>query len=151
MQVDKNAKIFPVEDEKKRWRSHRAVCREVHLLSNPCDDRPESHLEFLRGGVIRAKKRGGVESLRGAQSIEVFGLRRTDLVEQRGERERLVRTAIERALKAEEIAVGELRAERRKEQEQLATDLLNDARKLLEAQQPYLAVARAVFKEYGLK
>jgi len=120
-------------------------------LSNPCDDRPESHLEFLRGGVIRAKKRGGVESLRGAQSIEVFGLRRTDLVEQRGERERLVRTAIERALKAEEIAVGELRAERRKEQEQLATDLLNDARKLLEAQQPYLAVARAVFKEYGLK
>jgi len=149
--VSGKANIFPVEDEKKRWRRHRDACEEFHLLLNPCDDRPESHLEFLRGGVIRAKKRGGAESLRGSHSIEVFGLRRTDLVEQRAEKERLVRTAIERALKATEIAVGERSAKRRREQEQLASDLLSDARKLLEPQQPYLAVARAVFKEYGLK
>lgn len=148
--VSGKANIFPVGDEKTRWRSHRAACKEVHLLLNPCDDRPESHLEFLRGGVIRAKKRGGAESLRGAQSIEVFGLQRTDLVEQRAEKERLVRTAIERALKAAEIAVGERGAKRRAEQEQLARDLLSDARKLIEPRQPYLAVARAVFKEYGL-
>lgn len=134
-----------MEEEKKRWRSHRAACKEVHLLLNPRDDRPEAHLEFLRGGIIRAKKRGGAESLRGAQLIEVFGLQRTDLVEQRAEKERLVRTAIERALKAAEIAVGERDAKRREDPEQLARDLLSDARKLLEPQQPYLAVARTVF------
>jgi uncharacterized protein (TIGR02646 family) len=149
--VSGKANIFPVEDETKRWRNHRAECKEVHLLLNPCDDKPESHLEFLRDGVIRAKKRGSVESLRGLRSIEVFGLRRSDLVEQRAEKERLVRTAVERALKAAEIAVGERNSKRRAAQEQLASDLLNDARKLLEPQQPYLAVARAVFKEYGLK
>lgn len=148
--VSGKANLFPVEDEAKRWRDHGLPCEEVHLLLNPCDDRPESHLEFLPGGVVRAKKRGRAASPRGAHSIAVFGLQRTDLVEQRAEKERQVRTAIERALKMTEIAVGETDAKRRAVQEQLASDLLDDARKLLEPRQAYLAVARAVFKEYGL-
>lgn len=151
MDMSGKANIFPVEDEKKRWRKHRATCREVHLLLNPCDDQPASHLEFLPGGVVRAKKLGRVASPRGAASIEVFGLRRTDLVEHRAEQERLVRTAIERALEAAEIADGERNAKRRAKQEGLARKLLDDARQLLKPDKPYLAVARAVFKEYGLK
>jgi hypothetical protein len=46
------------------------------LLLSPYVDTPETHLEFLREGVVRAKN----ASIKAVNSIEVYALNRSGLV-----------------------------------------------------------------------
>jgi uncharacterized protein (TIGR02646 family) len=145
------ANLFPVSDEKLRWRSHRAKNREEALLLNPCEDWPEQHLEFVDEGLVRpAVDTAGVPSVKGQASIEVYGLLRADLVEQRATKQTRVRVAIEAALEAAEIAEQEGNPLKRQRLDSLTAKLLRDARTHLDDNEPYLAAARAVFGEYGL-
>ena len=146
------ANLFPVADETHRWRCHTVNdVMEQPLLLNPCDDYPEHHLEFLSDGLVRpAVDATRQTSLKGETSIEVFGLLRQDLVEQRAAKQLMIRTAIERALKAAEIASLTTDASTKKDMTAMCEDLLKDARTHLSKQQPYLAAGEAIFREYGI-
>jgi uncharacterized protein (TIGR02646 family) len=148
--ISGKANIFPVANEKARWRSHTAPNKEAPLLLNPCDDDPAKHLEFIANGLVRPVITNGRPSAKAQVSIEVYGLLRGDLVEQRRIKETRVRAALERALKAAEIAEGEANAARRASQDLLAKQLLADARTHLANEEPFLATARTIFREYGL-
>ena len=149
--VSGKANLFPVADESRRWRSHRAKNREEPLLLNPCDDDPEQHLEFLDKGLVRpALDAGGTPSRKGEASIEVYGLTRQDLVEQREKKQTRVRAAIQRArelaAKAQTTADPAMRAFL----DDQAKGLMREARTHLDKTEPYLAAVRAVFREFGL-
>lgn len=146
------ANLFPVVDEAHRWRSHTAPnVNEQPLLLNPCDDYPDQHLEFLNDGLVRAvADTAGNPSPKGETSIEVFGLLRHDLVEQRAAKQLMIRAAIERALEAAEIAEDTDDITRREKWLNLSANLLMDARAHLDPRQPYRAASEAIFREYGI-
>lgn len=146
------ANLFPVVDEAHRWRSHTATnVNEQPLLLNPCDDYPDQHLEFLNDGLVRAvADAAGNPSPKGETSIEVFGLLRHDLVEQRAAKQLMIRAAIERALEAAEMAEDTDDITRREKWLNLSANLLMDARAHLDKRQPYRAASEAIFREYGI-
>lgn len=69
--------FFPVEDESKRQFFHSEPTDEIPLLLDPCSDHPEDHLQFTRDGIVVRK------SEKGECSIQVYGLNRRFLVEER--------------------------------------------------------------------
>lgn len=149
--VSGKANLFPVVEESRRWRSHRAKNREEPLLLNPCDDDPEQHLEFIKKGLVRpAIDAGGVPSRKGKESIKVYGLLRKDLVVERGKKQTRVRAALQQALefaaKAQTTSDPDMQAFLDKH----AKDLMQEAQAHLDKTEPYLAAARAVFREFGL-
>jgi hypothetical protein len=78
---------FPLGSEEKRAYDPKGIDREDPLLLDPSIDHPEQHLEFVEDCVLRARKDPGTNtpSSRGAASISVFGLNRSDLVMERQE------------------------------------------------------------------
>jgi hypothetical protein len=142
---------FPVAQEEQRWRSHEEPCLETPHLLNPCEEDPAAHLEVVPGGLLRAKLHVDVESVKGATSIAVYGLLRGDLVDARRSKELFVRAALESALKAAELAEKATDAATRDDFKRMAAKLLADARMHGAQTQPFLAVTRAVFSEFGLK
>lgn len=150
--VSGKANLFPVADEKHRWRSHsKRRIREEPLLLDPCTDDPALHLEFLGDGLVRATvDAAGSSSPKGQASIDVYGLLRADLVEQRAAKQVRVRAAIERALNAAILAQQTPQGPTRSDLVALAARLLEDARTHLDDREPYLAATRAVFREFGL-
>jgi uncharacterized protein (TIGR02646 family) len=72
---------FPLLDEARRARRPEVEASEggQRLLLHPCRDKPETHLEFLPSGSVRARRR----SSKGATSIKVYALRRKGLKEER--------------------------------------------------------------------
>lgn len=72
---------FPLADEAKRSVDPEdfQLLGEEPLLLHPCRDRPEEHLEFLAGGLIREQE----GSARGRATITVLGLQRKALKEAR--------------------------------------------------------------------
>jgi uncharacterized protein (TIGR02646 family) len=149
--VSGKANLFPVADEARRWRSHRGKNREEPLLLNPCDDQPEQHLEFLDKGLVRpALDAAGNPSRKGDTSIEVYGLTRQDLVEQREKKQKLVRLAIERARRLAAQAAITADAGTRAFLDEEVKDAMREARTHLDKSEPYLAAARAVFREFEL-
>ncbi len=150
--VSGKANIFPVADEKHRWKSHsQRKVLETHMLLDPCSDDPEAHLEFVPDGLVVAvtDDKGG-SSEKGRHSIDVYGLLRGDLVDQRRAKESKVRTDIENALEltmeADLLPAGGARDRLQR----LAQKLLEGARVHLSPPEPYLAMTRAIFREYGL-
>jgi len=149
--VSGKANLFPVADESRRWRSHRGRNREDPLLLNPCDDNPEQHLEFIDRGLVRAAlDAAGHPSPRGESSIEIYGLRRQDLVEQREKKQKRVRVAIEMAREFAAQAATTADAGARAFLDEQAKKAMREARTHLDKSEPFLAAARAVFREYGL-
>jgi len=73
---------FPLTSEEWRARHPDETPREVgaRLLIHPCRDNPESHLQFLANGSVRAL------SDKGEESIKTYGLRRAALAESRRNR-----------------------------------------------------------------
>ena len=73
---------FPLTSESKRARRPEEQEREVgaRLLIHPCRDHPDSHLQFLANGSVRAL------SNKGDASIKTYGLRRAALAESRRNR-----------------------------------------------------------------
>lgn len=145
------ANLFPVADESRRWRSHRGKNREEPLLLNPCDDDPEVHLEFLDKGLVRAALDGtGIPSKKGETSIEIYGLKRHDLVEQRKMKQTRVRAAIQRAREIAAKAETTTDPAIRTFLDEQAKGLMREAQTHLDKWEPFLAAVRAVFREFGL-
>lgn len=150
--VSGKANLFPIENEEHRWRSHGRKNREKALLLNPCDDNPADHLDFMDMGLVRpVRDSNGVESTKGAVSIEIYGLLRGDLVEQRAGRQTMVRATLARAFDAAASAKQTADPQARRDFERLAADLLKDAQAYLGGSEPFHAAVAAVFREYGLK
>jgi energy-coupling factor transporter ATP-binding protein EcfA2 len=71
---------FPLVTEKTRSPINGGVidiANELPLLINPCQDNPSDHLYFEQNGYVKGK------TDRGAATLEIFGLNRSDLAESR--------------------------------------------------------------------
>jgi hypothetical protein len=82
--------LFPLADESTRATGPGGERTEKRLLLNPFRDDPRAHLEFDDDGLVRPKN----GSRKGKASIEVYGLMRTGLVEDRLERLKLLRAVM---------------------------------------------------------
>ncbi|ODS37053.1 MAG: hypothetical protein A7316_01695 [Candidatus Altiarchaeales archaeon WOR_SM1_86-2] len=86
------ANRFPVGDENRRWRKHTYQNQEKPLLLNPCQDKPEKYLEFIEDEerkvcIVRAKlDESGNPKEKAKMSIEVYGLNRLGLIQNRQEK-----------------------------------------------------------------
>ncbi len=149
--VSGKANLFPIADESRRWRSHRSKNREEPLLLNPCDDDPEQHLEFLDKGLVRpALDAVGAPSRKGEASIEVYGLARKDLVEQRERKQTRVRAALQQASEIAAKALATADPVMRSFLDDQVRTLMQEAQSHLDKTEPYQAAVRAVFREFGL-
>lgn len=145
------ANLFPVADENRRWRDPHNTNDEEPLLLNPCEDEPGEHLEFFGDGLVRAVlDDDGCVSRKGEESIQVFGLQRRDLVEARDRKLKHVRALIEVALKLAETAEATTDAALRAQVDALVRQQRAAVYAHLNADEPFLAATRAVFREYGL-
>lgn len=78
--------LFPVADEGHRWVKHDQANQngEVPLLLDPCEDDPVDFIGVDDKGVVRELKPVGTpENDRARESIDVFGLNRSELVDER--------------------------------------------------------------------
>lgn len=88
--------LFPILDENFRWTKHDQANEngETPLLLDPCADHPEDFLDVDDKGVIHElKPTGTFENKCARESIDVFGLNRSDLVDER-KKERAIVAAI---------------------------------------------------------
>jgi len=76
------ANRFPIANPPRAVRPGQEA-REQRLLLHPCLDHPEQHLEFIAEGAIRPALVGNQPSEMGRYSIEVYGLDRPGLVQER--------------------------------------------------------------------
>jgi uncharacterized protein (TIGR02646 family) len=89
--------LFPLEDDNNRAIRHTDLINgEVPQLLNPCEDNPENHIEYTEEGVIRPTLIGGDEDMKGKTSIEVYGLDRLTLTNQREKVDNRINFQIER-------------------------------------------------------
>jgi uncharacterized protein (TIGR02646 family) len=93
------ANQFPLLNPQLRAKAPGGERREKPLLLNPCQDRPEKHLEFLiepeRFGLVRpARDARGRDSARGRCSIEIYALDRPGLIERRRSHAKRVENAL---------------------------------------------------------
>lgn len=85
--------LFPVADENHRWIKHDQANEngEVPLLLDPCTDNPDVYLDVDDKGVVHELKPAGTpENERAGESIDVFGLNRSELVDERKKERALV-------------------------------------------------------------
>ncbi len=71
------ANLFPISNEEQRAEYPDEENNERRLLLDPCRDRPDKHLEFALDGLVVSN------SSKGKKSIDVYGLNRVELVEER--------------------------------------------------------------------
>lgn len=78
------ANQFPIAKEEQRAHEPDGERAEQRLLLHPYFDVPDKHLEFIDEGLVRPTlNRSGRPSLKGVESIRVYGLNRQGLVEER--------------------------------------------------------------------
>ncbi len=78
------ANKFPLLDESKRAKASGEEKNETPLLLNPALDKPTQHLEFMDDGTVRPKNSAKEKNtMKGQHSIEVFGLDRNALLNER--------------------------------------------------------------------
>lgn len=144
------ANLFPIANEQQRARHPNEERQEKRLLLDPCRDRPQTHLEFLPEGVVRAKiKSNNKPSQKGFNSIEVYGLLRRGLVQARRDRLLLIDAQIHRVKRVIQhidqasgnmALVNELEEDLTFEMEQL--------HRLQEDGQPYAGMARQFIRRF---
>jgi uncharacterized protein (TIGR02646 family) len=130
---------FPLADETKRATLPGTEGVESPLLLNPNQVDVESHLEFGDDGVVVPAISGSLESPRGKQSIEIFGLQRASLVAQRAKHLRRVKSAIARYERERQMYIdtpNDSRDPRR------LKDAMTEVRAYLCCRQEYLAMTR---------
>jgi uncharacterized protein (TIGR02646 family) len=138
------ANKFPLADEAGRATSPEMVAKEQPLLLDPCVDSPEEHLEFFETenekGLLRAKS----HSVRGQASIDIYGLNRPGLVQERREHLGYIKYVLDNLKKAvTQLNSGnKTEAEQAPWLEQLDNALL-ELRKLRMAKRKFCALARA--------
>lgn len=75
--------IFPLIDPSKRDIAHQSKCHEEPLILNPYTDVVEEHLEYRAYIICPKVHDDGTEDPRGRATIEILGLKRESLVEER--------------------------------------------------------------------
>ena len=150
--------LFPVADERRRWRRDQppapedfdAPNEEEPLLLDPCGDLdPGDHFVVLENGAFQEKAPiGTAENQRARHSIDVYGLNRPDLVAERLEhRTRLIflLNSMQRGVRSfEEATTEQARADARQgvreTLEQLATER--------DPKSPYLFLKRPLIDKF---
>ena len=88
---------FPVADETKRAKRPGEERAERPLLLNPYRDDPDKHLVFNdEGEVLPYRSRNGRESAKGQASINIYGLMRRGLIQERARIARDIAARLER-------------------------------------------------------
>jgi hypothetical protein len=134
------ANLFPIRNEARRAKAPGAETREGRLLLHPRLDEPDRHLEFIEEGVVRARlDHSGRPSLKGAASIDVYGLGRDGLRRRRRDR----RVEIDGAIQHVRDAAVSVRRHPGDAWDlyQLATHVAS-LRRMMAASAPYAAMAR---------
>lgn len=114
------------------------------LLLDPCRDAdPDAHLEFIEKdglSLVRpAQDAAGAESARGEASIDVYGLKRTNLVNARTDRLLILRSArkrLESAIRVAKLVPADAAAQ------QEVVDAKAELQRLIDAASPYAGLAR---------
>ncbi len=75
--VSGKANLFPISNENKRAEYPDEERHERRLILDPCRDQPDKHFTFAEDGLILSR------TSKGTKSIEVYGLNRVELVEER--------------------------------------------------------------------
>lgn len=141
------ANKFPLASEK-RAKAPGEEQREKPLLLNPYLDEPDEHLRYDEEGNIQAvKSAAGRRSRKGKASIEVYGLRRTGLVQDRERYALQIRAMVERVEELLEIFDET-------QNEQLATRISEEMRLLkgyIDETYPYSTMARQLVEPFAQK
>jgi uncharacterized protein (TIGR02646 family) len=140
------ANHFPLKNDARRAMRSGEEARERPLLLNPCEDRPDEHLEFTEDGAVReALDRRQRPSVRGRVSIEVYGLRRTGLSQLRRDRAILVLAQIKRVKRLEQKLL------RDPDDPELEAELAEEIgifKEYMEDHQPYAGMARQLVRAF---
>ncbi|MDA1053749.1 MAG: hypothetical protein O3C40_25150 [Planctomycetota bacterium] len=146
------ANRFPLEDETKRWKDRLSQNNESSLLIDPCHDDPQEHLEFTTDGVVLPKKQSAVEaSHKGAESIEVYALNRSELVWDRCEVARQIQqrmTAIRKLATLLDRSCAEIMDSTRLTLEDLLSHEMAALRRFQEPSQPFSMMAAQLIDEF---
>jgi uncharacterized protein (TIGR02646 family) len=127
---------FPVNGTRATDRP--SLATEIVLLLSPYVDTPETHLEFLREGVVRPKN----ASVKAVHSIEVYALNRSGLVNERYERVLLVEKAIHTIRKLAQVLEGNVEPKAASIVKDLISYEMTALRALRAEGQPYALLAR---------
>ena len=140
---------FPLAEERDRVAGPQAdVTRERPLLLSPYADRPERHLEFLANGVLRPSPStadADEEDARGRATIDVAGLNRPQLADDRAGH------ALRIAIQLEAVADAEHNIRRDPTDEVFLRQLrreLQNLRRLQETDVPYLTMTKQMIEAY---
>ncbi|GHC08816.1 hypothetical protein [Thermomonas carbonis] len=149
--VSGKANKFPIKDEQHRWVDPAVSVTEECLLLNPCEVDPSLHIEFIENGLIRPRTAANnQESILGRTTIEVLGLSRRALVQDRAFVDRMVRSFIVSAIEACDKELMTTDASEKAGWHALAVSWLTAAKAYLEPERPYLGMVRSIFNEYGI-
>ena len=142
--------IFPLADVEKRWTDPAADSEEEPLLLNPFEDRPERLLRFTNAGVVTPRPRlRRANRSRAEASIEIYGLNRPGLVE---ERLGLVRVLHQKIAMIDRVVAILDSADPDEPVAALAEDLLQfllqDIRSYQDPSRPHSLAAEQIIAEY---
>lgn len=133
---------FPVQG--KRASDRVSLPNETVLLLSPYSDSPEDHFEYVREGVVRPKN----ASAKGENSIEVYALNRSGLVNERYERVLLVEKSIHTIRKLAQALEGSVDSNVSNIIRDLISYEMTALRALREDKQPYALLARQLIDRF---
>jgi uncharacterized protein (TIGR02646 family) len=133
---------FPVQGSRAKDRV--SLPNEVVLLLNPYTDTPEDHLEFTREGVVRPRN----SSPKAENSIEVYALNRSGLVNERYERVLLVEKSIHTIRKLAQVLEGTPDPKASNVIKDLIGYEMTALRMMREEKQPYSLLARQLIDQF---
>ena len=142
--------IFPLLDPDDRWERHDQDNHEAPLLLNPCDDDPEALLQFDEEGLVAPRAGISTDDRKRAEaSIEIYGLNRPGLVQERLATLRLMQhkmAVIDRVVEfMDNVAPGSAAHDLA---EDLLQFLLDDLRAYQDPERPYSVAARHLTEEF---
>jgi uncharacterized protein (TIGR02646 family) len=136
---------FPVADEAKRATKPGDEKKERPLLLNPYRDDPDKHLVFDDDGIVRPYRAGnGRQSVKGQTSIDVYGLLRRGLVQERASIGKDIAARIERIenlCRANEDTPNPVL-------DQMIRQEMAGLKGLMEPDQPYSTMARQLIESF---
>jgi uncharacterized protein (TIGR02646 family) len=142
------ANHFPLANKVPPRRTVGCEAKERPLLLNPCKDDPEQFLEFGNDGIVRPRSGSTRKKARAEASINVLGLQRTGLVEEREACAKMVLASVQR------VRILQKDARRRGASpslRQLLRDELAQLRRDADSSRPYAGMVRQILeRELGL-
>jgi uncharacterized protein (TIGR02646 family) len=135
---------FPIASESARASQPGDERREGRLLLNPYLDNANSHFSFDDEGIVRPARRNGRQSRKGKVSIDVYGLLRSGLVQ---ERARLAKDIAARIVLIENLLLAHEQSGNALLQETIREEIAK-LKGRLEPDQPYSTMARQLVEPF---